>query len=702
MTAYASYEPPNLSLSRACTLVGVYRYSPSSPLPYQYLPNIRLLAIQYREGPDPGVARFRYVFDGVDPSTAPTSFEQALSVDCVLANVVKNDERLVVLRENADGSTTPLFDGFAQVPELTLTSSQELVTFVAYGVAVREWDTPISNALVRDADRPAVVSDVVTDIQVCFNPGGKPNASPLGADFTDRHGNSYPTFLDPLVVRDPDVRRFWTLPMAVRYLCFRGNAEERYVKNPSGELIDSLLDSRSPIAGVTMDPSDPSSYESHPILVPDSVVSSDPWPVALHELLEPNGFGMIFQLEADLSGDPVTRLTLFRRQDASLSGIKDLLLQQSGARLDPGLSNVAQARLARDTSAVANIYTVSAGLERYEASFVLSPGFKIQASDAADATSISAFDRSSPQFSQVNRDKYRLFVFDETGEGHWDFGSASTLYTATSMSSLFVDSSGRPLPWVKRRRVPSGELFSRDSSLKPIRARLAVSTDYSGPKPGLWDGSGTWQPVAGGFELLKDRLGVWVSVPNPNAWNIGEPTSAGMPFSSGLIRTVEALANPGAARFSLRLTCVIDGDVALKATAGQRPSSSTIFPVTRFVDGRGRYERRVVAPKSEFNPTKDAVVIRDDRAAASSEASARRLAGEAGEVAGAVVIPRFTCAYQIGDKIRSILGRSLSLRTNAGAPEQEGEVFPSVVGLTWDFDGKQQTTLQLSDHRGEH
>ena len=36
-----------------------------------------------------------------------------------------------------------------------------------------------------------------------------------------------------------------------------------------------------------------------------------------------------------------------------------------------------------------------------------------------------------------------------------------------------------------------------------------------------------------------------------------------------------------------------------------------------------------------------------------------------------MTIPRFTAAYRIGDKIRSIQGRDLSLRTNAGAPTAE-------------------------------
>ena len=68
---------------------------------------------------------------------------------------------------------------------------------------------------------------------------------------------------------------------------------------------------------------------------------------------------------------------------------------------------------------------------------------------------------------------------------------------------------------------------------------------------------------------------------------------------------------------------------------------------------------------------------------------------------GGTTDPRFTLGYRIGDRICSIQGRDLSLRTNAGAPTEEGEIYPAVVGLTWDFDGNQQTILQLSDQRGQ-
>jgi hypothetical protein len=699
--AYASIEGAPVPLDRFPVSVGVYRYQPGSPPQYEYLDNIKVLGIQYREGPDPGVARFRYVFDSSNPPTDPIYFQDAIAADSSLPGVVQNDDRLVVFVFTADGSRQALFDGFAQVPELNLSADQQQVTFLAFGVAIREWDTPIAGALMRNADDPETVNDVETDLETYFNPGGLPNATPSGADAQDSWGNTYPTFLDPLVVRDPDVRRPWTLSMAARYLCYHLNPDQTYVQNPDGSLLDNLLDSRSPKTGVLFDPEDPNSFYSQPILVPDYPATGKAWPEVLHDLLEPNGFGMVFRLETDENGNPFTTLDVFRRQDGTSNTLKDLYLQAYGSLLDPGQSNLGQAHLARDVTGIANAYTVESGLIRYEASFILAPGFSISDADAADASALQQFDKSDTAFTGANRDKYRLYIFDETGEGHWDFGSAAIVTEAPSLDPLLGDEGPEDQPYVKRRRIPLGELFTVDTNQKPLKAQLSISTDYTGPQPGLWDGTGTWQPVTGGFELLKDRLGIWISAQNPNGWNIGPSRDPGTPFPAGVVRGVEAQAATGGTPFALRLTCVVEGDHIIPATAARRPSSPISFTITRRVDARDRYAKWVKAAMSEFNPTDQPEVVRDDTSNALADADARRLAGEAGEVAGEVTIPRFTSAYNIGDRLRSIQGRGLSLRTNAGAPTDEAEVFPAVVGVTWDFDGKQWTILQLSDHRGE-
>jgi hypothetical protein len=698
MSASASIAPDDVPLGRNPIPAGVFRLSGGL---YEPLPNIQVLSIQYREGADPGAARFRYVFDPLGPPSDPRAFEQVMSVDGDLPGVVQNDDRLVVMTAYPDGAPLILFDGFAQVPELSYAPSHELVTFSAFGVAVREWDTPIGGALMRDADDPVGGEDVEADLVAYFNPQGQPNATPTGADAEDSAGNTYPAFLDPLVVRSPDVRRAWTLPMAIRYLCYHENADQEYVLNPDGEAIDALLDSRSPDDGVGLDLGDPASYASEPIEVPDYPATGKAWPNVVEDLLRPNGFGMAFRLETGGDGSPLTTLELFRLQDSSPAVVKDLYLQPRGSILDPAQTNMNAARLARDMADVANAYSVESQLVRYEASFVLAPGFPIAAADSQSATSLAAFNLNDPGFSSANHDKYRLYVFDETGEGHWDWNASAIVTAVPSLDSLLVGGDpDNPQPYAKRRRVPLGELFSLDPNRKPLRAQLSISTDYAGKQPAVWDGTGTWQSIHGGFELLRDRLGIWINAPNPNGWAIGPSSAANAPYPSGVVRGVEAQTGAVGSRFTLRLTCVIEGDQIIEATAARRPSSPTAYQVLRRVDARDRYFKHLIAPNSEFNTTDSFVTARDDTQNAQAEANARRLAGESGEVRGSVTIPRFTDAYRLGDRIRSIQGRDLSLRTNAGAPSEEGEVYPAVVGLTWDFDGKQSTTLHLSDQRG--
>ena len=700
MPAFASIETSPTPLGRLAATVGVSRYRPGGGS--DYLPNIRVLTIRYREGADAGVARFRYVFDALGSLGAPDSFTEVMSVNASAPGVVANDDRLIVAVANPDGSRQILFDGFAQVPEMGLAPDREQVTFVAFGVAIREWDTPIAGALMRDGDDPTTLSDQATDLPTHFNIQGFPNATPQGADATTPSGETFPTFLDPQLARSPDPRRFWTLPMAVRYLCCRHNPDETYVQNPDGALIDQILDSRSPSGSGEggFQPGEPGGFASDVLLVADYPASGKAWPSVIRDLLAPHGFGMAFRVGTDRQSNPTTTLDLFRMQDSSSNNLKDLYLQPRGATLDPAQTNIAAADLARDMSGVANAVTVESALIRFEASFILAPGFAISSDDAANSANLAAFDRSSPQFSHTEHDTYRLYVLDETGEGHWDRPSGSLVHDLPALDALFGDGDESSPGYVVRRRVPVGSLFTVDSNQKPLAARLAISTDYTGTQPGLWDGSGTWQPVGGGFELLHDRLGVWINAPNPNSWNIQASRVAGAPYPAGVVRGVEAQANPDLKPFTLRLTCVVEGDQTLKATADRRPSSPTGYAITRRVDARDRYTKQVIASRSEFNTTAQPIIVRDDTDDAQAEANARRNAGEAGEVVGSVVIPRFTQAYRVGDRIRSIQGRKLSLQTNAGAPSEEGEVFPAVVGVTWDFDGTQRTVLQLSDHRG--
>ena len=93
---------------------------------------------------------------------------------------------------------------------------------------------------------------------------------------------------------------------------------------------------------------------------------------------------------------------------------------------------------------------------------------------------------------------------------------------------------------------------------------------------------------------------------------------------------------------------------------------------------------------------------RVDTDAAVANASQLRATHQFPPLAAAVTIPMLVDYVQIGDRISQINGRDVSLIVNAGIEQGEAPSYPSVVGLTWDFEGdKQSTTLQLADRRLE-
>ena len=62
MPAFASIEPTTVPPARPAAPIGVYRYQSGGIGGSEYLSNVRVLAIQYREGADAGVALAREIW----------------------------------------------------------------------------------------------------------------------------------------------------------------------------------------------------------------------------------------------------------------------------------------------------------------------------------------------------------------------------------------------------------------------------------------------------------------------------------------------------------------------------------------------------------------------------------------------------------------------------------------------------------------
>ena len=126
----------------------------------------------------------------------------------------------------------------------------------------------------------------------------------------------------------------------------------------------------------------------------------------------------------------------------------------------------------------------------------------------------------------------------------------------------------------------------------------------------MWDTvSGTWQQIDGGWSLMEDRLGIEVTVDDPESWNIGKPpagTAAQEP--TGVLHGITSICNPSSTiqsekMFWLRLTTVIEADYGIEATAQRRDASPMSSTILRRVDARDHFHYDVVDGSSAFNPS---------------------------------------------------------------------------------------------------
>ena len=704
-----------VSLNRPCAPTRVTRREQSSPgiaATYTEFPNLTWTSIPRKVGTDPGACRLVYRLGTGDPAD-PQNFEECLSDQIARAHTIEPNDRVVIWATRPDGGEEAIFDGHALGFDGTLSPTSEGVGILCVGAAYRLWDEPIRGSTWRDGADPLAGPDVETEIEPHFNPKGRGNCGPADPEtWANRNiegDRRFPTFLDPDNTHDGDAAPTqWTLAKAARYLIFR-HLKGDDVQPPDGSILDDVLQARLPIEGQAFDYADEATFERADIVLADKPIASKDWPGTLHQLIADKGFEQAFDLETDDSEpgapQPVNSLRVFIPQEQE---VKPLWLQPRGSSLDLALTNLGWATIGRDLAQVVNAWHVEGALERVEASFILACGFPTEAADGATIGALAAFDLSAPGFGDV-RDKYRLFVFDEAGEGHHAPGSALKLSMPPSLDAALGAPEGEgedAVPrYVNRRRKPNGELITRDGAGITLKARLDISTDYGGDYPAVWEAgpasAGTWQPVNHGWELLKDRIGVRVTAKNPNEWSIGRSGDTTHPFKDGMVKAVECLTrNTGPnKKFWLRLTCVIEADRRVRGSATRPINSVVTRPITRVVEAHDRYRKERVLGRSVYRDEEDEdLVTRDDTDAATAEATSIQLATMNGIMGGTATIPRLTTHYRVGDRISHIQGRALGFRADKDGPDA-APIYPVVTAVTFRNDPRagQFTDLELSD-----
>lgn len=790
-----SYSYPGTGLGLQAASVATFLYSNGE---YSWLPNVQCMQVQWREGKTPRTAQFRYILDSSGLTNFPSQFEQLWPLNISGGNqsyTVISGSRLVVFVQTPDGSNWIVFDGFPRLPQTDYGDSQQQVTFMAMGVETRCSDIPIQGRYQRDIVALTNVGEVEvrrTDVPSKFNPTdsihpyGLPNCTADGTDINNADPTvSYPVFTDELSNNEanPFSPSFWTLGKAVRYILGAYNSDTSptglprktpLVTNPDFTQTDVLLDNYAPLAGQAFfDPQDPQTFTTNPIILREIDITNMPWPDALEQLLGFYNFGFRWRLSTNSDLEPQTNIDIYRKDPGNNVTPKDLFLQASNvpqpqdpflqlppiATFDPAQTNIGNMSASFDYHGVANEFRIETHPVKYEASFILAPGFTPQVGDEVAPARNQFMKENLDTSSQIIRDKYRLYVFDETGIGHWNIITQMFVTgKPTDLSLLFPpDGNGDPT-YIVRLRQCANRLITTDTYGEKYKSQLAFTRNMVNGAPtfpsiilptippiptppgviednsdlGLHSWSDLpWQPIPqGSWELEDDRIGIRFTGQSPEEIHVGKYAGANPQEPSDVLKGITSVANPvsnavgqpvRSMPFVLRLTTVIEGDRGLNIIARKRQASPLANTVMRRLDAKDVFQKQVITYSSAFwdiadnnlTPMGDAsqfdapyfdddnnIVARDDTNAAQAYANQMRTAHEMPSLPMAITINYFTAAYLVGDRVDQIQGRNVSLQTNAGAEQGEAPAYPFVVGVTWTFEGDtQRTVLSLTDHR---
>ena len=708
------FQPGVVPLGGIASTFDVVRFdrSQSGANRFISMPNLRLLNYHIQDGLFMS-GQFDYILDDTDHSSPfPYQIEELWPLDAVGPYVVQQDDELLVY-EYVEGERILVFDGFASVPQVNMGAGLS-ATLTAAGVAIRLNDQPIQNAVYRDADGPTGTTATETDLPVWFNPTVKgkatANATPKGYDAHAGQPDASPVFLDEglytIAGTTPVVPEFWTLAGFVEYLVWTENHGEKFVKNPitpTGVTLTEYLVSAAPLPGAqTMDLTDPSTYVTSDIIIRSFDVTGKTLIEALTEQLNYYGFHLFFQLLEDPNdpGAPINQMVIFRVDGRDGNAPQELFYPVKGGSIEVDFPDINEIAMARDGIDAPNEYEAETGEIEYEVSVVLACGFTPA---AGDVSAISSFDHSKmANATAADRKKYRYYIFDECGQGHWDFVGASFVTAIASLDEVFGKPKNGDRQYANRFRPGLHSIFNQDTSGKPRKAELAISRDYAGKAPAVWDRTGTWRSMGeSGWKLLPRELGIEVTADNPETWAI--PKSADGIVPGDTVRGVTSIASPGGAntRFYLRLTTIIKGDKGIEALASKRTASPTKYTVRRLIESRDHWKKQVAAKCSVYNTSGAELIVRDDTGKAKSHVEALRLRTEFPAVAGSIPVPWISHAIGVGDNISKISGIDLSFQANAGGPVGEGPRYPAIVGISYTCTNPQTTTYKLTDQRSE-
>lgn len=438
----------------------------------------------------------------------------------------------------------------------------------------------------------------------------------------------------------------WTLSEVVQALCWHCNPSETYVKNPSSQDLETWLTDAPAVRN---------------LIVPPGKYLSD----YLDLVLEPYGYTWKRTYSYDVTGDPPTSYTrrvsfaIFRLGD----GLPIAALQQrpsATATAAHSKSSLVQWEIETDIGAIVNRVRVEGALVQREVTIELYRGWP----EADDALTSAELTQSENADFELHQNAWRLWVANEAG----DYCSLRSTVkpipsTPISLTAVFTDG------YVPKRR-PAKDCLThcQDDTNGEARRRRPPLIEW-------YNTDDEWAPLPNGWgeTVLTDQLGVYFAGDSPPD---------------------DLIARGDDAR--LRITCTIEGDNRLTATAERssdsinlRTNTVTIVAEDRFVDYQIQFGGTTYDSILAGSPSSE---TRDDTAEITAFAEKVRAQEDMAAVRADMTIVGLSSIYSVGKLLSSIAGRNIDLYRRADTAVDQK--YPQIVSVVYDYQ-KQVTRLTI-------
>lgn len=440
--------------------------------------------------------------------------------------------------------------------------------------------------------------------------------------------------------QDDATKNEWLLYQCVQALCWICNPDETYIKNPDTADILSLLENAPKVRNVT--------------LAPGKYLNQ-----YLDDLLAAHGFGWRLDYAYNDEGAREVKIRLFPLNSGPLV---ELLQQRpgdaTGARLDK--TNVWHFDIDTEIAATANQIVCHGGYPEYEVTIELYRGWP----ETDDGYGADELTQSTGAEYATHHAAWRLWVANEGGDYCGTRTSVAPIpETPLGLGGVLGDST------TPRRRKPDDCLTHyKDDTEHGARRRRPPFIEW-------YTEDDEWKPLPDGWgeTVTVDQIGVYFGADAPPA---------------------ELIARGADAR--IRITCTITADSPLISEATRQTTSPNARVNQLLIDVKDRFVKREVNGFGDFASTlytETSADTKDDQAAMDTFAEKLRSVEDVAVIRGTVGLFGIHLQYKLGDCVKKIDGRNISL--NRLAKTVEAKKYLQIVGIGWDHQAqKTMITMQ--------